>query len=95
MDLFFKAIKDFNALCGIVSTHKGTLEDLAFQLGGKNYDGELFDCDYGIISATIFDRGNGVLEVSKSSIDVWDETENDFEYVASYSYSELVQKCCK
>ena len=95
MDLFFKAVKDFDALCEIVSNHKGTLVDLSIQLGGKNYDGELFDCDYGAISATIIDRGNGVLEVSKSSIDVWYETESDFEYVASYSYSELVQKCCR
>lgn len=93
VDLYVKAVIDYQTLCEIVSKHDGTFEELARKLGGKNFDGDLFDCDYGIISTTIFDRGYGLFEAAKDSpraIDVWGE----LEYIGSFSYDELVQKCC-
>ena len=98
-ELYVKAVSDYKALCEIVSKHDGTFEELARKLGGKNFDGDLFDCDYGIISTTIFDRGYNRFEVAKDSpraIDVWDELDDTScsQYIGSFSYDELVQKCC-
>lgn len=71
-ELYGQAFKDVTELNSLVNDFKGSLEDLCIKLGGQNFDGELFDVNYGVIAATI-ELKDGVLVLNQNSIDIWDD----------------------
>lgn len=74
--LYGKAYSDFVELEAIVKNHNGTLEDLCAKLSGQNFDGELFDLNFGVLTATITQDADGKLSLNEESIDVWDDKLN-------------------
>ncbi len=67
-----QAKKDFKKLSKIVAKFDGPPKELCLKLSGFNYDNDeqFFDCDFGVLGATIKWTKKGMF-VSKH-IDIWD-----------------------
>ncbi len=68
--LIRKARKDFVKLRNQVQSLKGiiTFKELCEYCNGFNYNGELFDCNFGVITATV--HSNFTLY---HCVDIWDD----------------------
>ena len=66
--LYFKKLK---CDVDIANYEHKTLEEFCEQINGHNFDGELFDVNYGNICATIVYRNNEI-KLTKS-VEVWAE----------------------
>ncbi len=55
-----------------------SLEQLCERIGGHNFDGELFDVNYGSICATVICR-NGIIKLS-NNVEVWGDDCIDDDY---------------
>lgn len=71
-ELYGRAYKDFVRLNNLVNEFNGYLEELCKELGGHNFDGELFDVNYGVLCATVNEK-DGKLVLNQQSIDVWND----------------------
>lgn len=73
-ELYANAYVDFMTLKGMVSKHKGTLEEFCnkHDLDGEWLD-DVFMCYFGNISASVFQDKNGSLALNDNNIYVWDE----------------------
>ena len=76
-EIYEQAIKDYEELCLLVNGK--TYKQLSVTLRNKhidywNYDGELFDMNYGVCCFTInIDAVTRVCKVNDKSIEVWDD----------------------
>ncbi len=74
-EIYEEALNDYFKLVRTVEEFKDSFEELCNNLCGLNYDGELFDVSYGVLSTTVKKDGE-VYCVSSQSIDIWDDSMN-------------------
>ena len=71
-----KAISSYEELEKIVENTTLSLEELCDELGGHNFEDDLFDLNYSWICATIY-NDNGKLKLYKS-IEIWNDETYEF-----------------
>lgn len=84
-ELYEKALKSYKKLNEIVKNHKGTLEELCDELGGHNFEDDLFDVNYAWICATVCKTDKGLSLCN--SIELWND--ENFEFVGIFTIQEL------
>lgn len=72
-DILKQAYKDYLKLVETVKDFSGTLEQLCEQLKGFNFNDleEKFDCDFGVLVATVYAVENEFFV--ERYIDIWDD----------------------
>ena len=96
-DIFKKLLKEIKAIRKEI---KGlTFEQAGKRLGGYNYDGELFDYDWGIddglyLVGTVYNKkGKAFMDKDHSFYEVWDSHSGTFgEQILSMTESEVIEQ---
>ena len=71
-DLILQAKQDYQNLKNDIETNKNlSLEELCDTLGGHNLKDDLFDINYGCITATVYLKNNKF--VLDKYVDIWDD----------------------
>ena len=84
-ELYKKALCCFNELKEKVENYQGTLEQLCDELGGHNFEDNLFDVNYAWICATVYKKNKGF--VLDNYIELWDD--ENFEFIGTFAIEEL------
>ena len=90
-DLYEKALINYCELSKIVDEFQGSFEELCVKLGGHNYEGNLFDVNFGVLCATVEDNG-ATRWVSTESVDIWNDS-MDSMIEECISLSKLIEIC--
>ena len=88
--LYKLAVNTWKELKEKVDNFKGSFEDLCEELGGHNFEDDLFDVYYGLICTTIIEE-NGKIELV-DNLELWDENAN---YVGYFEVNWLEERINK
>lgn len=73
-NLLGQAYSDVLKLNAIVNEFSGSFDDLCTKLSGYNWDGELFDLNFGVITATVENVDGVKFALNQKSVDIWDDS---------------------